>query len=71
MSRKGSGVGAGSITFHPVGFTHGPQPGSLEASLDKIKTNELAVMIDTFARLDVTTTARSISDLSYPFSWNR
>lgn len=71
MSRKGSGVGAGSITFHPVGFTHGPQPGSLEASLDKIKTDELAVMIDTFARLDVTTTARSISDLAYPFSWNR
>jgi len=42
MNRKGSGVGAGSITFHPVGFTHGPQPGSLEASLDKIKTDELA-----------------------------
>ena len=26
-SRAGSGVGMGSITLHPGGFTHGPQPG--------------------------------------------
>lgn len=71
MSRSGSGIRTGSITFHPTGFIHGPQPGSLAASLDKIETNELAVMIDTFSTLCVTPTARAISDDSYPFTWNR
>ncbi len=27
MSRAGSGIGVGSISFHPAGFVHGPQPG--------------------------------------------
>ena len=49
MSRKGSGVGAGSISLHPAGFVHGPQPGSVEASIGATATEELAVMIDTFA----------------------
>ena len=31
--RKGSGVGTGSVTLHPAGFVHGPQPGSVEASI--------------------------------------
>jgi homogentisate 1,2-dioxygenase len=26
-SRAGSGIGVGSISFHPAGFVHGPQPG--------------------------------------------
>ena len=34
MSRKGAGIGVGSITLHPAGFVHGPQPGSVEASMD-------------------------------------
>ena len=33
MSRKGAGIEMGSITLHPSGFTHGPQPGSVEASI--------------------------------------
>ena len=49
MSRKGSGVGVGSISLHPAGFVHGPQPGSVEASIGATATEELAVMIDTFA----------------------
>ena len=48
-SRKGAGIGAGSISLHPGGFTHGPQPGSVEASLGAESTDELAVMVDTFA----------------------
>jgi hypothetical protein len=52
MSRKGSGVGAGSISLHPAGFVHGPQPGSVEASIGATATEEVAVMIDTFARCD-------------------
>ena len=69
MSRAGSGIAVGSISYHPMGFIHGPQPGSYEASLDKDRTEETAVMIDTFAPLNVTETSRSISDPEYPLSW--
>jgi homogentisate 1,2-dioxygenase len=71
MSRAGSGIGVGSISFHPAGFVHGPQPGSYEASVPKDRTEELAVMIDTFEPLRVTDTARSISAADYPWSWAR
>lgn len=69
MSRKGSGIEAGSVSFHPAGFVHGPQPGSLEASLDTDRTGETAVMIDTFSPLMVTEAARTASDPGYPASW--
>ncbi len=69
MSRKGSGIEAGSISFHPAGFTHGPQPGSLEASLDAQATAETAVMIDTFSPLRVSDAARAASDPDYLLSW--
>jgi homogentisate 1,2-dioxygenase len=69
MSRQGSGIRAGSISYHPAGFVHGPQPGSLEASMDKDRTEETAVMIDTFRPLMVSDTARSVSDPDYPRSW--
>ena len=71
MSRAGSGIGVGSISYHPSGFVHGPQPGSVEASLDKTATGETAVMLDTFAPLRVTDTARAASDPDYPFTWGR
>lgn len=69
MSRRGSGIEAGSISFHPAGFIHGPQPGSLEASLGADRTEETAVMIDTFAPLRVSEAARTASDPDYPSSW--
>ncbi len=31
-SRKGSGIGVGSISLHPAGFVHGPQPGAAARS---------------------------------------
>lgn len=71
MSRAGSGIGVGSISLHPAGFVHGPQPGSRERSADQAATGELAVMIDTFAPLDLSAAARSISDPAYPWSWSR
>ncbi len=71
MSRAGSGIGVGSISFHPAGFTHGPQPGSIEASLDADRTEEIAVMLDTFAPLRLTAAGRAVSDSDYPFSWAR
>src|SRR5690606_38606015 len=29
-ARKGSGIGQGSISWHPGGHSHGPQPGAVE-----------------------------------------
>ena len=69
MSRAGAGIGVGSITLHPAGFTHGPQPGSWEKSLDKDRTSELAVMLDTFRPLAVTDDARALADDGYLRSW--
>jgi homogentisate 1,2-dioxygenase len=70
-SRKGAGIGPGSITLHPGGFTHGPQPGSVEASLGRDATDELAVMVDTFAPLALAGDARACDDPAYPWSWAR
>lgn len=71
MSRKGSGIGATSISLHPGGFTHGPQPGSLEASLDQVRTEEVAVMLDTFDPLLLSPEALGSEDPDYWRSWSR
>ena len=71
MSRAGSGIGVGSISLHPAGFIHGPQPGSLEAARSKERTEEVAVMLDTFRPLLVSEAARSVSDAQYPWTWAR
>ena len=63
------GVELGSITLHPRGIPHGPQPGAVEKSLGAERTDEMAVMIDTFHPLHLTTFAQSIDDPSYPYSW--
>ena len=67
MSRKG--MEAGSITYHPAGLPHGPQPGKIEASLDLNEANEIAIMIDTFKPLKITTNVIEIDDSHYPLSW--
>lgn len=67
MSRKG--INEGSITLHPSGIPHGPHPGTIEASIGKKETLELAVMIDTFRPLQVMKTARDIEDDRYESSW--
>ncbi|KWX02209.1 homogentisate 1,2-dioxygenase [Carbonactinospora thermoautotrophica] len=70
MSRKGAGIEIGSISLHPNGFTHGPQPGSVEASIGKEFTEELAVMIDTFRPLDLGEAALACEDTSYAWTWS-
>ncbi|MGH8595088.1 MAG: homogentisate 1,2-dioxygenase, partial [Gammaproteobacteria bacterium] len=67
MSRKG--IDVGSITLHPYGIPHGPQPGLLELSLGAKETGELAVMVDTFRPLKVTKLCTTIDDANYPYSW--
>ncbi|HEV3225815.1 MAG TPA: homogentisate 1,2-dioxygenase [Acidimicrobiales bacterium] len=71
MSRAGSGIGIGSMSYHPAGFVHGPQPGSVERSEGQDRTDELAVMIDTFRPLRLSEAARSISADDYAWSWAR
>lgn len=67
MSRKG--IERGSITVHPSGIPHGPHPGMYEGSIRKEQTNELAVMIDTFRPLTLTTQAGQWEDQDYCYSW--
>ena len=43
--------------LHPAGFVHGPQPGSVERSDGVDRTDEIAVMLDTFAPLGITDAA--------------
>jgi homogentisate 1,2-dioxygenase len=69
-SRKGAGIELGSISLHPAGFTHGPQPGSVEASIGKKATEETAVMVDTFHPLDLGPAARECEDEAYAWTWS-
>jgi homogentisate 1,2-dioxygenase len=66
-SRKG--IEIGSVTVHPSGLPHGPQPGLVEKSLGKRRTEELAVMWDTFRPLRLGPLARELDDPSYAYSW--
>ncbi len=50
-ARKGSGIGQGSVSLHPGGHSHGPQPGAYERSIGVEFFDELAVMVDTFRPL--------------------
>lgn len=69
MSRKGAGIEKGSISLHPGGHTHGPQPGSVEASIGKKGTEELAIMIDTFRPLDLGPGATDCEEDRYAWTW--
>ncbi len=68
MSRKG--IERGSITLHPSGIPHGPHPGTYEGSIGKERTEELAVMIDTFHPLRLTQNALCLEDKNYLYSWS-
>jgi len=67
MSRKH--VERGMITLHPIGIPHGPHPGTVEKSIGKTETRELAVMVDTFRPLWVTENALGLEDGQYFLSW--
>jgi homogentisate 1,2-dioxygenase len=69
MSRAGAGIEQGSISLHPGGHTHGPQPGSVERSIGRKSTEELAVMIDTFRPLDLGPGAVDSEDDAYAWTW--
>jgi homogentisate 1,2-dioxygenase len=68
MSRRG--IEEASITVHPSGIPHGPHPGMYEGSIGKERTDELAVMIDTFRPLKLTAQAAHLEDPHYLYSWS-
>ncbi|MAN60117.1 MAG: homogentisate 1,2-dioxygenase [Flavobacteriaceae bacterium] len=67
MSRND--IAEGHISLHPAGIPHGPHPGATERSIGKVKTDELAVMVDTFKPLQVTEDALKLADGDYYKSW--
>jgi len=69
-ARKGSGIGIGSVSLHPGGHAHGPQPGAVERSLGAEFFDELAVMVDTFRPLELGEGGRAADDGRYAWSWS-
>ncbi|WP_374968594.1 homogentisate 1,2-dioxygenase [Terrabacter sp. BE26] len=70
-ARKGSGIGKGSISVHPGGHPHGPQPGATEGSLGIERFDELAVMVDTFRPLELGEGGLAVDDGAYAMSWSK
>jgi homogentisate 1,2-dioxygenase len=67
MSRNN--IEQGQITLHPGGIPHGPHPGTIEKSIGKKETEELAVMIDPFQPMMITEEALKIEVKDYYKSW--
>lgn len=69
-ARKGSGIAQGSVSLHPAGHSHGPQPGAYERSIGAEFFDELAVMVDTFRPLGLGEGARAVDDRNYAWTWS-
>jgi homogentisate 1,2-dioxygenase len=69
-ARRGSGIGPGSVSLHPGGHSHGPQPGAYERSIGVDQVDELAVMVDTFRPLRLGEGGRACDDGVYAWSWS-
>ncbi|MCW3492629.1 homogentisate 1,2-dioxygenase [Microbacterium sp. SSM24] len=69
-ARKGSGIARGSISLHPGGHAHGPQPSAIEASLGAEYFDEVAVMVDTFRPLELGEAGRATDDGMYAWAWS-
>ena len=68
-ARKGSGVGIGSVSLHPGGHAHGPQPAAIESSLGLEYVEDSAVMVDTFRPLELGEGGRAVDDGRYAWAW--
>jgi len=68
-ARKGSGIGVGSVSLHPGGYAHGPQPAAIEASLGVQEFDETAVMVDTFRPLEIGPGGQAVEDPAYAWTW--
>jgi homogentisate 1,2-dioxygenase len=68
-ARKGSGINVGSISLHPGGYAHGPQPAAVEASIGVEFFDESAVMVDTFRPLELGEAGLAVEDPAYAWTW--
>ena len=68
-ARKGSGIAIGSVSVHPGGYAHGPQPSAVEASIGAEYFDELAVMVDTFKPLELGEAGLAAEDPAYAWTW--
>ncbi|NKZ09146.1 homogentisate 1,2-dioxygenase [Actinomadura latina] len=68
-ARRGSGIGQGSVSVHPGGLAHGPQPGAYERSIGVEFFDELAVMVDTFHPLELGEGGLACDDPAYAWTW--
>lgn len=66
-----SGIEVGSISLHPSGIPHGPQPGRYAGSIGQGHADELAVMLDCFDTVQLTPHALAIEDPDYEASFTR
>jgi homogentisate 1,2-dioxygenase len=71
FSRRGSGIERGSLTLHPAGHVHGPHPGSMEKAAERVgqRTEETAIMLDTFRPLRLARRASALQQAGYLSSW--
>ncbi|MGI8677038.1 MAG: homogentisate 1,2-dioxygenase [Nocardioidaceae bacterium] len=69
-ARRGSGINKGSISLHPGGFAHGPQPTAIEGALGAEYFDELAVMVDTFRPLELGEGGVASDDGGYAWTWS-
>jgi homogentisate 1,2-dioxygenase len=68
-ARKGSGIGPGSVSLHPGGHSHGPQPAAVQRSIGAEFFDELAVMVDTFRPLELGEGGSASDDGGYAWTW--
>lgn len=66
-SRKG--IESESVSLHPAGVPHGPHPGTYEKSIGSRRTEELAVMCDTYQPLRLTIEAAKVEQADYHTTW--
>ncbi|MCW2497435.1 homogentisate 1,2-dioxygenase domain-containing protein [Jatrophihabitans sp.] len=68
-ARRWSGIGQASVSLHPGGHSHGPQPGAYERSIGVQEADELAIMVDTFRPLRLGAAGVECDDGRYAWSW--
>lgn len=59
----------GMMSFHPVGFPHGPHPKAVQAVKNKTFTNEYAVMLDSRQNLKRDESLKALEVKDYWKSW--
>jgi len=60
---------AGMMSFHPMGFPHGPHPKAVKSVGQKTETNEIAVMVDTRRPLLADPALEGVELVDYWKSW--